>query len=137
MASPQMGNIPPRTDDSSKGGVMRFFATIGIVVALGVIGFVVWAYIRNSHMSVQAENVAATFVQSSPRVAQDLGPVVAVKETNEARINGPLSGWTVDMNVTGKKANGIVRMTLERAKGEWTVPQATLIEPNAKPINLM
>ncbi|HJU27677.1 MAG TPA: cytochrome c oxidase assembly factor Coa1 family protein [Candidatus Binataceae bacterium] len=134
MASAQMGNM---ADDSSSGGMMRFFASIGIVVALGVIGFVVWAYIRNSHMSMQAEKFAATFVQSSPRVAQDLGSVVSVKETREARINGPLSGWTVDMDVTGKKANGVVRMTLEKVKGEWNVPRATLVEPNAKPINLM
>jgi hypothetical protein len=136
MASPHMGNMA-QPNDSSRGGAMRFFASIGIVIALGVIAFVVWAYIRNSHMSTQAGKVATTFVQSSPRVAQDLGTVVSVKETREARINGPLSGWTVDMNVTGKKASGVVRMTLEMVKGEWTVPSATLIEPNGKPTNLM
>lgn len=125
-------------DDSSQGGgAKRFFLSVGILVALGVIGFIVWAYIRNSHMSAQAAQVANTFVQSSPRVAQDLGPIIAVKETNEARINGPLSGWTVDLHVTGKKAAGVVRITLEKVKGEWTVPRATLIEPNTKPINLM
>jgi hypothetical protein len=133
--------ISPHTDiaetDSSKGGALRLIASVGVVIALGVIAFVVWSYLQNSHMTSQAENVAATFVRSSPKVAQNLGPVVSVKETRQARVNGPLSGWKVDMNVTGQKAKGVVDMTLQNVNGEWNVPQATLDESNGKPVNLM
>jgi hypothetical protein len=134
MASPQTGIAET---DSSKGGMLRLLASVGVVVALGVIAFVVWSYFKNSRMTSQAEKVATTFVRSSPKVAQNLGPVVSVKQTREARVNGPLSGWKVDMDVTGQKAKGVVDMTLQNVNGEWNVPQATLDQSNAKPVNLM
>jgi predicted molibdopterin-dependent oxidoreductase YjgC len=134
MASP---NMRMAETDSSKGGALRVAGTIGAVIALGVIAFVVWSYVRNSRMTSQAEKVASTFVRSSPKVAQNLGTVVSVKETSEARVSSPLSGWKVDMDVTGRKAKGIVDMTLQNVDGEWNVPQATLDQANGKPVNLM
>jgi len=134
MASPNMGMAET---DSSKGGALRVAGSIGAVIALGVIAFVVWSYVRNSRMTSQAEKVATTFVRSSPKVARNLGTVVSVKETSEARVSTPLSGWKVDMDVTGSKAKGVVDMTLQHVGGEWNVPQATLDPANGKPINLM
>jgi hypothetical protein len=120
----------------SPGNTRRVLLSVGIIVALAAIAFVVWAYTSNEHMTSQAQNIAKAFITSSPRVETNLGKVVSVKEKNEARINGPLSGWKLDYKVVGQRSTGDVIMVLQNVNGRWNVPSAELRDSAGK-VNLM
>lgn len=121
--------------ESAPGNTIRLLGSVGIVVAVVIIAFVVYKIKTRDTSESQALKVATTFVRSSPVVEENLGTVSALKESNEQHVDG--QGWTVDFNVTGMKSHGTVALTLHKQNGAWTFSSAELERGHGKPTNLL
>lgn len=97
-------------------------AAVLIVIAYGII-----TMIRDRHWAEAARQQAKLFVQSSPVLSHDLGPITTMRQTAEERASGSPPTYEVDFQVTGQKAGGTVEIKLQRSgPQEWLVSSAKL-----------
>lgn len=140
----RLSKMHPEKPDAGGSDLLRLLLGGAIVVALGVIIFVIYTIHHKDYLTAQANSFARTFISSSPVIEGQLGEVQRVEKLKEQHQTGNASGWYLDYDVTGQHADGVVDMRLQqnaKAAGwnvpvQWNVPSANL-EVNHKSLNLL
>lgn len=131
---------PATPADSTPSNTKRILGSIGIVIIIGVVVFVVYTITTRDRMASQALKITQTFVRSSPVVESDLGHVISLKKIGEQSVGDGWIGtrnWMVDFDVTGKKASGTVQILVKKQNGQWGFARADLRQGQSKPTSLL
>ncbi len=102
---------------AAQSETLRLLGSLAIVVIVIVIGVTLYTIRNRDAVASQAIGITQTFIKASPVVETDLGPVVAIKEDSEKRVDG--RGWMVDYTVRGKKAQADVDFVVKKSDGRW------------------
>jgi Cytochrome oxidase complex assembly protein 1 len=125
------------TNTSATSTVVRGVMTVFAILLVLAIAAAAYYYLRGVNMAKQAETVSSSFVKSSPLVERDLGAIVSMKEIAAGRVHGSTNQWIVEYHIAGQKGTGSVQVVVQKARGNWNVPDASLMEAGRKPINLL
>ncbi|MGH7916834.1 MAG: hypothetical protein ACREQE_05150 [Candidatus Binataceae bacterium] len=105
----------------------RNIIVLCVVILIGIVCYfgVTWDHAFNT--SDEASTFAQAVIHNSPVVEQHIGWVTSIKQTAERYTSGSKPQVLLDFDVTGRKGNGKVSLTLERINNNiWSMPEANM-----------